>query len=180
MAQPRTISLPDALDARLDRLQDRINLSEVCAQALDRELTMLEAQAGMIDPKIQEAVARLQSTSDRWYQRGQQDGRVWALEKATRDDLVLVTQWPPPTRTDKQLALRLEALYRAQQRIGAWLESDVDARAEKGATAARMRVENELRAKTDEGSYARGWYTAAKEVATAVLAAMRVGPGLLS
>ena len=33
MVQRRTISLPGELDARLERLQDRINVSRVCATA---------------------------------------------------------------------------------------------------------------------------------------------------
>lgn len=101
---------------------------------------------------------RLQSTSDASCRRGQRDGWGRAPERATRDDLVLASQWPAPapTRTDKQLPLRLEALNRVRQRRGAWLKSDADERVEKGATAARMRIENDLRARTDEGSYARG------------------------
>ena len=178
MAQGRTISLPEELATRLARLEDRLDLSQVCAQALERELDLLEAQPAPMDPEIQEVVARLQTASDRWYQRGSQDGRAWALAKATRDDLVLVTQWPAPADrpADKQLALRLEALYRAHQRLGAWLTADADERAGTAAAGARLRLEHELRATVDEGSYARGWYTAAQALATAVLAAVRVGP----
>jgi ribosome modulation factor len=81
------ITLPDALYARLERLRDRINLSKVCATALEREATMLEEQPAFTDPRIARLVQRLQSTRERWHQRGYEDGIQWAVELATRDEL---------------------------------------------------------------------------------------------
>jgi len=81
------ITLPDALYARLEQLRDRINLSKVCALALEKEVTMLEGQPTITDPRIARLVQRLQSTRERWHQRGYEDGIGWAVELATRDEL---------------------------------------------------------------------------------------------
>jgi ribosome modulation factor len=81
------ITLPDALYARLEQLRDRINLSKVCAIALEKEVTMLEGQPSITDPRIARLLQRLQSTRERWHQRGYEDGITWAVELATRDEL---------------------------------------------------------------------------------------------
>jgi hypothetical protein len=82
-----TISLPDALSARLDRARERINVSRVCAGALERELDRLEGRPGPDDPEAARLLARLLGTRERWYRRGRGDGRRWALETATREEL---------------------------------------------------------------------------------------------
>src|SRR5579859_289227 len=81
------ITLPDVLYARLEQLRDRINLSKVCATALEKEVMMLEGQPPITDPRIAQLLQRLQSTRERWYQRGHEDGITWAVELATRDEL---------------------------------------------------------------------------------------------
>lgn len=81
------ITIPDVLYARLEQLRDRINLSKVCAIALEKEVTMLEGQPNITDPRIARLVQRLQSTRERWYQRGYDDGIQWAVELATREEL---------------------------------------------------------------------------------------------
>src|SRR5258708_39803561 len=81
------ITLPDVLYARLEQLRDRINLSKVCATALEKEVTMLEGQPPITDPRIAQLLQRLQSTRERWYQRGHEDGIQWAVDLATRDEL---------------------------------------------------------------------------------------------
>src|SRR5687768_3517996 len=84
------ISVPDALHERLDRLRDRVNASRVCAVALEKELDTLEARPAIADPEIEQLIQRLQSTKERWYQRGQQDGRRWAVDTASRQELASV------------------------------------------------------------------------------------------
>src|SRR5579884_3223901 len=84
------ITLPDALYARLERLRDRINLSKVCATALEKEVTMLEEQPAFTDPRIARLVQRLQGTRERWHQRGYEDGIQWAVELATREEFQYV------------------------------------------------------------------------------------------
>ena len=81
------ITLPDVLYARLEQLRDRINLSKVCATALEKEVTMLEGQPPITDPRIAQLLQRLQSTRERWHQRGYEDGIGWAVDLATRDEL---------------------------------------------------------------------------------------------
>src|SRR5262245_22160607 len=84
------LTIPDALYERLDRFRDRVNLSRVWANALEKELVMLEGQATMENPRLQRMVQRLQrlqSNKERWYQRGREDGENWAVELATPDEL---------------------------------------------------------------------------------------------
>ncbi len=81
------ITLPDVLYARLEQLRDRINLSKVCATALEKEVTMLEGQPPITDPRIARLLQRLQSARERWHQRGYEDGIGWAVDLATRDEL---------------------------------------------------------------------------------------------
>lgn len=82
------ISIPDPLYERLDRLRDRVNASKVCAQALERELDMLENRnVPLGDPEISQLIQRLQGVRDRWYQRGRDDAKQWAVQHATRDEL---------------------------------------------------------------------------------------------
>ncbi|MGW5363173.1 hypothetical protein [Actinopolymorpha pittospori] len=89
----RNISIPDALVERLDRMRDRINVSRVCAVALERELRILEGQArgqDVDESKVDRLVERLrsqQSEKDRWYRRGLRDGEKWAQETATLHEL---------------------------------------------------------------------------------------------
>jgi ribosome modulation factor len=81
------ITLPDVLYARLEQLRDRINLSKVCATALEKEVTMLEGQPPITDPRIARLLQRLQSARERWHQRGYEDGIQWAVDLASRDEL---------------------------------------------------------------------------------------------
>lgn len=81
------ITIPDALYARLEQLRDRINLSKICAIALEKEVKMLEGHPNITDPRIAHILKRLQGTRERWYQRGREDGIPWAMESATRKEL---------------------------------------------------------------------------------------------
>ena len=81
------ITVPDVLYARLEQLRDRINLSKVCATALEKEVIMLEGQPPITDPRIARLLQRLQSARERWHQRGYEDGIGWAVDQATRDEL---------------------------------------------------------------------------------------------
>jgi hypothetical protein len=81
------ISIPDALYERLDRQRDRINASRVCASALEKELDMIEGRAAIADPEIAQLVQRLQTARERWYARGREDGKRWAVQSASRQEL---------------------------------------------------------------------------------------------
>src|ERR1700716_3496845 len=81
------ITLPDPLYERLKRLEDRLNASKVCSQALEAELDTIETRPEATDPDIQRAIDRLQSAADRWRDRGRRDGRRWAIEEGTGDEL---------------------------------------------------------------------------------------------
>ena len=87
------ITIPDVLYTRLEQLRDRINLSKVCATALEKEVIMLEGQPPITDPRIAQLLQRLQSTRERWHQRGYEDGIQWAVDLATRDELQSVTTY---------------------------------------------------------------------------------------
>jgi len=49
-------------------LRDRINLSKVCATALEKEVIMLEGQPTITDPRIARLLQRLQRPVNAWYQ----------------------------------------------------------------------------------------------------------------
>ena len=55
--------------------------------ALDRAAATVEAQPTGDDPLIAKMLQRLQTTCDLWQQRGEEDGRRWAAEHATLDEL---------------------------------------------------------------------------------------------
>jgi hypothetical protein len=101
------ITIPEALYARLEQLRDRINLSKVCTTALEKEVTMLEGQPNITDPRIARLLQRLQSMRERWYQRGYDDGIQWAVELATREELQSVA-----THLAAQDGQQLAALFR--------------------------------------------------------------------
>ena len=81
------VSVPDPLYERLDRLRDRVNVSRVCTAALEKELDMIEMQPRPADPDVERLLRRLLSGQERWYRRGREDGRAWAVEKATRMEI---------------------------------------------------------------------------------------------
>src|SRR6266508_3218098 len=81
------ISIPDSLYERVDRLRDRVNASKVCANALEKELNMIEGRTAVADPDIAQLIQRLQSTRERWYKRGRDDGKRWAVATASRQEL---------------------------------------------------------------------------------------------
>src|SRR5688572_12391845 len=81
------ISVPDPLYERLDRLRDRVNASKVCASALEKELDMIEGRIAPADPDIERLVQRLLGSRERWYDRGREDGKRWAVSDATREQL---------------------------------------------------------------------------------------------
>ena len=106
------ITIPDALYERLEQLRDRINLSKVCANALEKEVAMLERQPNITDPRIAHLVKRLQGTKERWYQRGHEDGFQWAVETATREEL-----WWVATTLEERDGPQLVQLFRQHQMI---------------------------------------------------------------
>jgi hypothetical protein len=84
------LTIPDSLYQRLDRLRDRVNVSKVCATALEKELAMLEGTLTTTDPKLHRLVTRLQrvqSRRERWDERGREDGETWAIEVASQEEL---------------------------------------------------------------------------------------------
>lgn len=113
------ITLPDVLYARLEQLRDRINLSKVCAIALEKEVTMLEGQPSITDPRIAQLLQRLQSTRERWHQRGYEDGITWAVETATRDELQNVATYFADINGQRLVELfHIQKKFRAAKQFG--------------------------------------------------------------
>jgi hypothetical protein len=84
------LTIPDSLYERLQRQRDRVNVSRVCAVALEKELAMIEKSLTTMDPRLHRLVTRLQPTQSRrelWDERGRQDGETWAVEVASKDEL---------------------------------------------------------------------------------------------
>jgi len=81
------ISISDGLSERLERVRDRLNVSKVCAVALEKELDMIEGRPAIADPKIARLAERLKNLKGQWYERGHEDGLAWGVDKATRVEL---------------------------------------------------------------------------------------------
>src|SRR5260370_4666576 len=81
------ITLPDVLYARLEQLRDRINLSKVCATALEKAVTRLEGQPPITDPRIAQLLQPLQRTRERSYQRGHEAAIQLAADLSTPAEL---------------------------------------------------------------------------------------------
>ena len=99
------LTIPDQLYERLERLRDRVNVSKVCAIALARELDMLEnATSTVVDSKVQRLVQRIlrqREIHNRWYLRGKQDGEVWAVDRASVEELRLMDkEWDDESVAD--------------------------------------------------------------------------------
>jgi hypothetical protein len=160
------ISIPDPLYERLDRLRDRINASKVCAGALEKELDMIEAPPSPADPEVERLVQRLQGLRERWYERGRQDGKRWAVDSATREELYRFTDEYGGEAGEElaQTLLHREHGPRAWRPAGVdfdaslqrWCETDTgDLRSDGGA--AGDRAGEAARTHVDEAGYLEGW-----------------------
>jgi hypothetical protein len=75
--------LPDELYERYKRSEERLNASRVCAEALERELDMLDG-VGDGEAAVMSMVERLMDAKERSYGWGYGDGRAWGVAHATR------------------------------------------------------------------------------------------------
>jgi hypothetical protein len=176
------ISIPDALYARLDRLRDRVNASRVCAGALEKELDMIEARPASTDPEIEQLVARLQGLRERWYDRGRQDGKRWAVGSATREELYRFTDEYHGEAAEElvQIFLRSEHGPRPWESAGVdfaaslqrWLDTD-EGDARPGAGDDGDHVGAAARPQVDEASYIEGWRDIVVEIWKAVSPRLR-------
>jgi hypothetical protein len=78
------ISLPDKLYERYKRNEERLNASRVCAEALERELDVLEGVDEPDEAAVMQMVERLMDAKEHSYGWGYGDGRAWGLAHATR------------------------------------------------------------------------------------------------
>ena len=51
---------------------------------------MIEGRTAPVDPDIEQLVQRLLGSRERWYGRGREDGKRWAVSEATREQLYQV------------------------------------------------------------------------------------------
>lgn len=89
----RTIYLSADLATRLERVKDRINVSQVCQEAL---FLAVEAHERSLPDRRAEIVQRLREAQDELryaLYRGTAAGRDWAAERATWPELETVAQW---------------------------------------------------------------------------------------
>jgi len=92
MATRIQITIPDELAQRLEPWRDRMNISKVCAEAIQSEITTLEAS---LTPEIEglaEIIARLRehkaSLEQSDYATGLADGDSFARKRAGYDDFI--------------------------------------------------------------------------------------------
>ncbi len=93
-----SLTIPDPLYERLEKLRDRVNVSKICAIALTKELDMIEGTmegntATLQDRKVERLVQRFlrqREIKELWYHRGKQDGENWAMDKGTLQELRMI------------------------------------------------------------------------------------------
>ncbi len=178
-----SVTIPSTLHERLEGLRDRVNVSKVCTVALEKELDMLEARPSIADPEIAQLVERLKGARQRWYDRGHEDGKRWAVMDAKRDDL----EWA----SDNMATLNSMGLQKKRGdlpgyptvdgRIEAWVAQDLGLEKvppryeENGSTmnGDHLHLDQERRDNTDEPAYLEGWRDALVELWKAVAPALR-------
>jgi hypothetical protein len=184
------ISIPDALHARLDRVRERVNVSRVCADALEKEIDMLEARPSIADPTVAQLMQRLKGAREQWYERGHEDGKQWGVERATRDNLVTVAE--ELARCDgRKLAVSLKdpvgyeepelpllpgfpgGLHALRERKKVWLLRDFGLEREPARGDPEYAPFNAAFDKADDGAYLEGWRDALLELWRAVKPALR-------
>ncbi len=170
------ITIPDPLYERLEQVRDRLNISKICANALEKELTMLEGRRPITDPKIAQLLQRLQGDHERWYQRGYEDATQWAIETATRGELcsiaIEMADWDghrlleefydEQRRKPILRPLLFPSSFHFADRLDAWVTEDVQADdVLMGEEAERL---SHARAQVDETGYLEGWRDSIKEI----------------
>jgi hypothetical protein len=130
---------------------------------------MIEARPAPTDPEIEQLVARLQGLRERWYERGRQDGKRWAVGSATREGLYRFADEYHGEAAEElvQVFLRPEDGPRGPRpwepagmdfaaSLQRWLDTDAgDARPGAGDDGDYAGVA--ARSQVDEASYIEGW-----------------------
>jgi len=182
------ISIPDPLYERLDRQRDRINASRVCASALEKELDMIEGRTAVADPEIAQLVQRLQTARERWHKRGREDGKRWAVQTASRQELYRAKdhlEGEDGAELAEYLRHRHEKLralfggYDFEAAINRWVREDKSGaefrieRDEDDEDASFRRADQEGRPDVDAAGYMEGWRDVIEEIWQVVSAALR-------
>lgn len=181
------ISIPDSLYERLDRLRDRVNASRVCATALEKELDMIEGRTAIADPEIAQLIQRLQTARERWYKRGREDGKRWAVQVASRQELYRAKdhlEGEDGAELAEYLRRRHDQLrnlfggYDFEAAINNWLRGDqagavfrVEAEDEDDDSFGR--ADRSARADVDTAGYMEGWRDVTEEIWQVVSSALQ-------
>jgi hypothetical protein len=170
------ITIPEPLYERLEQVRDRLNISKICANALEKELTMLEGRRPITDPRIAQLLHRLQETRERWYQCGYEDATQWAVETATRGELSSIAtkmaDWDGPRlagefhdeqqRKPRLVPLVFPSSFHFADRFDAWAADD--AKADNVVMGEETERFNKARAEVDEAAYFVGWRDSIKDI----------------
>jgi hypothetical protein len=182
------ISVPTALQDRLKRVKEKVNVSHVCVAALERELERLEAPQSLPPPQLERLVQRLQTNTGRWAERGRQDAQRWAVEVAQRDDLRRVGESTSLRAGASGAQEELPQSFNLTAALEAWVQRDAGVTDEEfrryadgGRRPPRFPppVEEALRkarAQMDEGAYRSGWSEAVRAIWRSVRPALQAMP----
>ncbi len=162
------LTVPDALYERLERLRDRVNVSKVCAIALEKELNMLEGSTIMVpNPKAQRLIERLQgqkARKDQWFQLGYEAGENWMAEIAEIHDIRhVLDEWEIEdeeryTFDDVEFPDSFDcqaAIARSPTALRSEPSESAETPAIAGATAAD---------EVDQDAFVRGWHRAVRDL----------------
>lgn len=159
------VYLPDELLARLNLERDRINVSRVCAQALERELEWVtSAEAGaernLVTPN------ELQSPEFRWRDRGRRDAREWAaLAGRTLREIADATRVVDRGGADAESG-QWPRTFPYRKKIEHWLAIDAGVRPDSPIRTVRQRDRyDQARRDLNSAAYRDGWMASLRDIA---------------
>ena len=102
-----SISLPNELVVRLEPVKDKINVSQVCREALDRRIAMIAGaseQDGLDGLDLESLVSRFREerrlVEGQWEELGRKNGGAW-LSGASYLELKNVIERPPSSNMEE-------------------------------------------------------------------------------
>jgi len=143
------------------------------------------------DPEIAQLVQRLQTARERWYKRGREDGKRWAVQTPSREELYRAKDFlegEDGAELADQLRRRHERLrahfggYDFEAAINRWVREDkssVEFRIERhehdedDEDVSFRRAGSEARPDVDAAGYMEGWRDVLDEIWQVVSAALR-------
>lgn len=132
MTKKVTISVPDELHERMEKVRDSVNFSKVCQMALADKVSQVEHVEKILKgdaDKMEQAIERLrrekQELESYWTKQGEKDGLFWAKD-ASYGELKHVVRFKEESEYQHDPAL----IDRSDEIFVDWLEAYIETQAE--------------------------------------------------